>query len=87
MANADKIVTPVKGHTEGDLINRDVLAERVEHARESAEGLYRRSRDRAVQFEREFEGYVAGHPLKSVLIAAGIGAGVGLVLGVLLARR
>jgi ElaB/YqjD/DUF883 family membrane-anchored ribosome-binding protein len=63
------------------------LAEKAEHVRERAGDLYQRVKSRAAEKEAEFEGYVKDHPVKSVLVAAGVGAGVGLVLGVLLARR
>lgn len=76
---ADKVLTP---KAPGEHV-----ADRIEHAREKAETLYRRSRERVEAMEGEFEDYVREKPVKSVLIAAGVGAGLGLVLGVLLARR
>ena len=76
---ADKVLTP-KSPPEN-------VAAPVEHARERVGHLYRRSKERAVEMEGEFEDYVREKPVKSVLIAAGVGAGLGLVLGVLLARR
>jgi len=63
------------------------VAARVDQAREKAESVYRRSKERALEMEGEFEDYVRAKPVKSVLIAAGVGAGIGLVLGVLLGRR
>jgi len=76
---ADKILTP-KAPSES-------VAGHVEHAREKAENLYRRGKERAAEMEGELENYVREKPVKAVLIAAGVGAGLGLVLGVLLARR
>jgi ElaB/YqjD/DUF883 family membrane-anchored ribosome-binding protein len=63
------------------------IAGTVEQVREKAAGVYHQVKTRAMEKEAEFEGYVKEHPVKSVLVAAGVGAGVGLVLGVLLARR
>lgn len=81
---ADKVLNP-KSPTERS--STENVAERIEHAREKAESLYRRSKQRVETMEGEFEDYVREKPVKSVLIAAGVGAGLGLVLGVLLARR
>ena len=73
---ADKVLTP-----------KSPPENLAAHAREEAEHLYRRSKERALALEGEFEDYVREKPMKAVLIAAGVGAGLGLVLGVLLARR
>jgi ElaB/YqjD/DUF883 family membrane-anchored ribosome-binding protein len=76
---ADKVLTPKSP------------AERVqtgiEEARDKAESVLRRSKERALEIEHDLEDYVRERPVKSVLVAAGVGAGIGLVLGVLLARR
>lgn len=63
------------------------LTGKVEHARERASGAYERVKTRLMEKEAKFEGYVQEHPVRSVLVAAGIGAGVGLLFGVLLSRR
>ncbi|HEX6885329.1 MAG TPA: hypothetical protein VF530_18285 [Planctomycetota bacterium] len=76
---ADKVLTP---KAPGDRIQAG-----IEEAHHRAENVLRRTKDRAIEMEHELEGYVRERPLKSVLIAAGVGAGLGLVLGVLLARR
>lgn len=76
----DKIFTPARAAAEA-------VEERVGEIRERAEGLYRQSKRKAIELEGEFEDYVKVHPVKSVLVAAGVGAGVGLLLGMLLARR
>jgi len=76
---ADKILTP-KAPAEN-------IQARTEPGRERAETVLRRSRERALEMEHELEDYVRARPLRSVLVAAGVGAGLGLVLGVLLARR
>lgn len=50
-------------------------------AEEHRGNLYQRGKDAAVQAEQKFENYVSAHPVKSVLIAAGVGMAVGLLLG------
>jgi ElaB/YqjD/DUF883 family membrane-anchored ribosome-binding protein len=71
-----------------DAANRDSgITGTVERMREKAAGVYQRVKSQTMEKEAEFEGYVKEHPVKSVLVAAGVGAGVGLVLGTLLARR
>lgn len=92
MANAnatmmDKGLSTARTVPEEAAIRDSGIAESVEHVREKAAGVYQRVKTRAMEKEAEFEGYVKEHPMKSVLVAAGVGAGVGLVLGVLLARR
>jgi len=85
---AEKIVQPVKaGVREAAAGAREAAGELAADARERAEGLLRRTRERAVQTEERLEDYVRDHPLRSVLIASGVGAGLGLVFGILLARR
>jgi len=63
------------------------LGGRIDQARERATGVYERARSRVMDKEAELEGYVRVHPVRSVLVAAGIGAGVGLLFGVLASRR
>jgi ElaB/YqjD/DUF883 family membrane-anchored ribosome-binding protein len=63
------------------------LAGRIERAGERAGDLYQRAKTRAIDKEAEFEDYVKEHPVKSVLVAGGVGAGIGLLLGFLFARR
>jgi ElaB/YqjD/DUF883 family membrane-anchored ribosome-binding protein len=92
MANAtvtmmDKGIPTARTMPEEIPVREPSLADTVEHARETAAGVYQRAKARAMQKEAEFEGYVKEHPVKSVLVAAGVGAGVGLVIGALLARR
>lgn len=54
----------------------------TEHGSDEHRGsLYQRGKDAAVQAEQKFEHYVSAHPVKSVLIAAGVGMAVGLLLG------
>jgi ElaB/YqjD/DUF883 family membrane-anchored ribosome-binding protein len=47
------------------------------------EGLLVRGKERLQKYEQHFEDYVAEHPVKSVLIAAG----TGLVIGWLVTRK
>lgn len=52
-------------------------------AREKAQDLYSRGRERAKQWEEGLETYVREKPVQSLLIAAG----VGLAIGFLMRRR
>jgi ElaB/YqjD/DUF883 family membrane-anchored ribosome-binding protein len=58
----------------------------LEQLRDEAGRMYRRAKERAIEEEHKFEDYVREHPVKSVLVAAGVGAGIGLLAGVLLSR-
>jgi ElaB/YqjD/DUF883 family membrane-anchored ribosome-binding protein len=62
---------------------RDPTQEQVEHLSDRAADCARDGLDKAQQVERTFAQYVREQPLKSVLIAAG----VGLVLGRFWMRR
>jgi len=59
-------------------------AERVTHKLDeighSAQDLYSRGKERAVEFRDTFDEYVQDSPMKSVLIAAGVGLALGLLL-------
>lgn len=68
-------------------VENATLGERVDEVTARAKSLYQRSKERAVEFEGEFEDYVREHPVRSVAIAAGVGVGVGLLVGYLAARR
>lgn len=72
---------------EGAYAESVTAPENVGPPRERAQTLFQRTRERAVELEGEFEGYVREHPVKSVVVASAIGAGVGLLVGVLLGRR
>jgi len=85
MSNAHAI--PEKTLTPARPALADEAAGLLEHARERAGALTQRVKEGARQKEEQFEGYVREHPVKSVLVAAGIGAGVGLLIGALVARR
>ena len=62
---------------------RDTAKETVEQLRAGAADSAREGRDKVQQVERSFAQYVREQPLKSILIAAG----VGLVLGRFWLRR
>jgi ElaB/YqjD/DUF883 family membrane-anchored ribosome-binding protein len=62
---------------------RDAAREQYGHLRDQASEYYERGRDMAQQWEQNLEGYIQEQPIKSILIAAG----VGLLLGVLLKRH
>ena len=74
-------------HVRAEEAARPNVAERVEELRERAQGLYQRTKQRAVELEGEFENKVREHPVRSVAIAAGVGLGLGVLIGVLAARR
>ena len=63
------------------------VAGAFEHVRDRAGNLYRRVKESAIEKEHAFEGRVKEHPVRSVLVAAGVGAGIGLLAGYLLSRR
>jgi len=62
---------------------REMAQEQVEQLRASASGYYEGGRETVQQVERGFEQFVRQQPLKSILIAAGIG----MLLGGLWMRR
>jgi len=87
---SEKALTPARagaGVSEAGVLEKEPLGEKLEHARERASDAYQRVKARAVDTEAEFEDYVRQHPVKSVLVAAGVGAGIGVLLGVILGRR
>ena len=90
MVNVNK---PVAGSKPARTVSRDqqelgatvcdTAQEKVEHLRAGAADGAREGRDNGEQVERGFAQYVREQPLKSILIAAG----VGLVLGRFWMRR
>ncbi|MCK6445614.1 MAG: hypothetical protein L6Q99_04415 [Planctomycetes bacterium] len=83
----DKLMGQTRAGTESPFAEAIPSSEKSVPIAEHAKGLFQRTRERAVELEGEFEGYVREHPVKSVLLAAAVGAGVGLLVGVLLGRR
>lgn len=61
---------------------RQAAREKYEHLREQAGEYYETGRQQAKEWEQSLEGYVREQPIKSLLIAAG----VGLLLGALWKR-
>lgn len=64
-------------------IARDVAQEKLEHLRDSAADYKDQGRDKVQKVERTIEQFIQDRPLKTVLIAAG----VGLLLGRFWMRR
>jgi ElaB/YqjD/DUF883 family membrane-anchored ribosome-binding protein len=62
---------------------REAAREQIGHLRERAGDMYEQGRAKAKQWEEGLESYVQEKPLKSLLIAAG----VGLFLGIFWKRR
>lgn len=62
------------------IINKAVLEEKVQHIRDSARDVYTRGKDKVQAMEEGFEDYVKERPIKSILVAAGIGVLIGFFL-------
>jgi ElaB/YqjD/DUF883 family membrane-anchored ribosome-binding protein len=56
----------------------DAAREQFKHVKDQAAGYYKKGRKRALDMEDEFEDYIREQPLKSLLIAAGVGMLVGM---------
>lgn len=84
-----------QGSAQGDILNpqrkmaetAEVLQDKADQLRQTAQTLYQRGKERALQWEENLEDTISEQPMRSVLVAAGVGAVVGLLLGVALARR
>jgi ElaB/YqjD/DUF883 family membrane-anchored ribosome-binding protein len=50
-------------------------------ADERVRNLYRKGKEKVIEAEENFESYVRAHPVKSVLVAGGVGLAVGFLLG------
>jgi ElaB/YqjD/DUF883 family membrane-anchored ribosome-binding protein len=55
----------------------DAIRENLEKLQDEASECYEQGRDRAYQAEHTFEQFIKDHPLKSILIAAGVGVLLG----------
>lgn len=64
-------------------IDKDKVRDKVHEVADQAKSMYQSAKERAMELEGTFEKSVQDRPLRSVLIAAG----VGLVIGVLVGRR
>ena len=62
---------------------KQAAKEKLDEARETASGYYDHGRKKADELETQLADYVRTKPLKSILIAAGIGA----LFGILISRR
>lgn len=82
----DTIPAPARPMAEGEP-GAPTLGGALEELRDRAGDVYRRAKERAIEKEHKLEDYVKQHPVKSVLVAAGVGAGVGLIAGFLISRR
>jgi ElaB/YqjD/DUF883 family membrane-anchored ribosome-binding protein len=58
---------------------KDVATEQYERARDTAEEYYDRGREKAQEWQQELEQYVQDQPIKSLLIAAGVGMILGII--------
>jgi len=62
---------------------KQAAREKLDEAREAAADYYDHTRKKADEFETQLADYVRTKPLKSILIAAGVGA----LFGILISRR
>ncbi len=62
---------------------KDVACEGIKTAKETASAMYQATVDQAARMKDSTEGYVRDNPIKTVLLAAGVGA----IVGLLFARR
>jgi ElaB/YqjD/DUF883 family membrane-anchored ribosome-binding protein len=62
---------------------KQAAKEKLDDAREAASGYYGHGRKKADELETQVADYVRTKPLKSILIAAGVGA----LFGILISRR
>ncbi len=83
VAGSKQARTATRDHPKSGSTTRDTAQEKVEQLRAGAADCAREGRDKVQQAERSFAQYVREQPLKSILIAAG----VGLVLGRFWLRR
>jgi ElaB/YqjD/DUF883 family membrane-anchored ribosome-binding protein len=58
---------------------RDTASEQYSNLRQQATDYYQQGRERAVEWRDQLEDYVREQPVKSLLIAAGIGALFGIL--------
>ena len=58
---------------------KDAASEQYEHVRDTAEEYYNQGRERAQQWQHSLEDYIQEQPVKSLLIAAGVGMALGIL--------
>ncbi len=61
-------------------ISKEVAYETLDHLRENAAGYYKEGLDKAKSMEHNLEEQIQKHPLRSVLIAAGVGCFLGILM-------
>jgi len=83
VAGSKQSRTVGRDHQKSSSAVRDTAQEKVEQLRANAADRAKEGQDKVQQVERSFAQYVQEQPLKSILIAAG----VGLVLGRFWMRR
>ena len=83
IAGSKRARTVTRNHQKVSSAVRDTAQEKVEQLRANAADRAKEGQDKVQQVERSFAQYVREQPLKSILIAAG----VGLVLGRFWMRR
>ena len=57
----------------------DAATHGYEQVRDTASDYYQQGREKAMHWQEELENYVAERPIKSLLIAAGVGALLGIL--------
>jgi ElaB/YqjD/DUF883 family membrane-anchored ribosome-binding protein len=58
---------------------RDVAGEQYENVRQRAADYVEQGRERVMEWEEGIEGYIKDNPIRSLLIAGGVGLLVGLI--------
>ena len=58
---------------------RDAAGEQYDQVKRQAQDYYDQGRERAREFEQNLEEYIQEKPIKSILIAAGVGVVLGLL--------
>ncbi|HEX5050228.1 MAG TPA: DUF883 domain-containing protein [Planctomycetota bacterium] len=62
-------------------LTKTALGHKVEAAKSAAQGVVDLGRDKAVEYRDHVSDLTREQPIKSILIAAGVGAVLGLILG------
>lgn len=61
-------------------IARDVAREKLDGARRASSEFYEEGKEKVAEYEDQLIGYVRQKPVRSVLIAAGVGALLGMIV-------
>ncbi len=81
MGNAE-VLNPTRRTTPENLSAiKDALGEVAVNERDRVQSAFARGKERVVEAEHKFEGYVREKPIQSLLIAAGAGVALGWLLG------